>query len=244
MLLEVKSLDKHEVMLISPQSPDFDTRLRAAEPRLAPLAMEFKPFVFLVANRSPRDVAAFSLRYAATWPDKTPQVGWAQYNYPYALAGSGTLSSASVQHGVRAGQDFLVGLTFVFGARFDPAIHGEMTREHVQNLRDAFHGATLQIELNAAIFSDGTLAGTDGCDLVPHFEAQLNATDKINRTLVERVREGSSVDEAFRWTEVMCESAQSDPFSPYLYDALGEARRLRKEYMLLSVCPTGVTRRL
>src|SRR5579872_103489 len=67
--IEVSGFDADGVVLIPPTAPDFDALARPMVGRVADVALQLKPMLVILANRSARRIVAFSKAWRIQYAD-------------------------------------------------------------------------------------------------------------------------------------------------------------------------------
>lgn len=209
--IQIKGADTEGVILISPESPDFDARVRSLLPKGAPVAFELKPCLAIVSNESARLVVAWSVTFWFTFSSGESSRHSTQFKYPDAVAGIAEHPrdhDAAVDAGVdlrarlrsreiRPGEQRIVGPGFELWPDEDVVTWRDFYLGMTEDCANPKDLTALQIELDAIIFDDGLLVGPDHSGLAEHFAEYLAAKQDVYRRLVQKFDAGGVQDDVF-----------------------------------------------
>ena len=184
-------------MLISPQNPNFDG---IARPLLGAAAsgpaLDLKPFLVILSNRSSGTVVAYEMVWKITHTDKTVEILSADVNYPDGVV---AVPARASERPLMSGEQRLIGREF----QLDPS----WAEENVQDVLLETIGdqqaqmprtERLDIGLDVAIFADGLAVGPDTRGLTKRFAIYVNEKRKLIHQVVSDLDAGHSIDEAFQ----------------------------------------------
>lgn len=196
--IECSGLDG--LAITSPVSPGFDELARPLIGRVADIALQLKPLLIVVTNESAKTVVAFSRTWRVTYPSRVHEYR-DHTSFPHAVCGDVRVSDrpASMQPGgrrVEAKGLVIQGWGEGPGGEYYDQFLPQFVAEKNRMLENA---TALRIELNGAIFSDGTLVGPDDDSwLSDLFSSYVSAKQDWYRTIIAALDGGASVPEAFR----------------------------------------------
>jgi len=209
----VSGLDRHGISLISPLDPAFDEMARPLIGSRADRVFKIKPMLVIIRNDTIRTIVAMSL----TWRVSKLVGGLVHRTnsvFPHVICGDQAVSR--MRPGVRPGETHVVAAGCVVEALDQLEGESDSWIEHFVAERDrAVDGATaVAIELDAAIFDDGTLVGMnqDGW-LSDLFGTYIGAKQDWYRTILAGLDSGQSLDDAY---------------APLRAFSAGEIRRMRE----------------
>jgi hypothetical protein len=197
--VRVRGLDDHRVRLISPESPGFDVLAGPLmHERVAPVGLQLKPMLAIVANDSPQTIVSVAIVWRITHAEGRTSRCWGHFSFPETVVGD-----ALIRRGADAiwpGRHYLAANSLVIHGygNVDPYYDqflGQFVDEKNAMLADA---TTLDIEINAVIFADGTLIGPDDNGMLAElFSLCVREKQNWYRGIIEALDQGASVDEAF-----------------------------------------------
>ena len=196
--IEVSGLDG--LVITSPVSPEFDELARPLIGRVADIGLQLKPLLIVVTNESAKTVVAFSRTWRVTYPGRLHEYR-DHTSFPEAVCGDVLVSDrpASMQPGgrrVEAKGLVIQGWGEGPGGEYYDQFLPQFVVEKNQMLKNA---TELRIELNAAIFGDGTLVGPDDDSwLSDLFSSYVSTKQYWYRTIIAALDAGASVPEAFQ----------------------------------------------
>ena len=232
-----RGLQSETISLISASSATFSTVLRnlARDKYLA--AKELPPFLVILSNRSPNKIVAYALLWKLKRDTGAELTQFVQFKYPDAVAGvpdTGAISLADRSDGsIASGDKKIVAMEFEFQPPLNAPdwstwIH-QIAEWQKQQYADVH---SVEVDLDAVIFSNGVLSGPDSSELSTHFSTYLAAKQELFRQIAARLNSGSTVEEAFRAIDSMAQPKPSDDINDlslfYHRLAAQEIRALRK----------------
>jgi len=192
----VMGLDGQGVSLVSPLDSTFESTARPLIGSRADRILKMAPMLVVVRNAAPHTIVALSLRWRVSkavggYVHRTNSV------FPHVICGDQAIARARA--GVRSGEAHVVAAGCVVEG-LDAIDESDSWIEHFVTERDrAVDGATaIAIELDAAIFDDGTLVGAnqDGW-LSDLFGTYVGAKQEWYRTILAGLDAGQSLEEAY-----------------------------------------------
>jgi hypothetical protein len=164
--VNVNGLNSAEIELISSDSPNFDSLVMGLlASQTAPVALDLKPLVVIVSNRSAEDIVAYSLVWKITYKGQRPHTTIVQFKYPDALAGIADSGAIALNRRddlpILSHQKRVVAKEFEFGPHsWDEEYYLNQLRSWAKDQQqEVAPMAQIEIDLDAAIFSDGLLVG-------------------------------------------------------------------------------------
>ena len=196
--IEVAGLDAEGVKLISPTHPEFDALARPMLGRVADIGLKLKPFLVIVSNESDRTMVSFSHTWRIIHADGRRTGSRYLCSFPEVICGD-TLVSHAKEYGLLPGAKRLEANGFHGWGDgtddyYDPFLPQFVTKKE-HELADVIE---LRIELDAAIFDDGTLVGVDENNWLSElFSNHVQEKQNWYRVIMEALDAGKSVEEAF-----------------------------------------------
>jgi len=213
----VTGLDSDGLEAISPESPGFDARVgKQFSVPTANAVLSLKPLLVIFSNHTQRTVVAFAFVWKITYPNKRTNTTTAEYKYPDAIAGSQDIANVPLEKRddlpLPGGQQKLVAPEIELGPSWEePFYRDQLLSFGADQKRDLADAETIEITLDAAIFSDGQLVGPDHSNLEQSFMAEFESEQKFFRQIVADLDAGHSIEEAFAPVTAL---AQQHPPSP------------------------------
>jgi len=207
----VTNLASDGIDLISPNGADFDPTIQHLLPSdLARTTLGLKPFLVILSNRSGHTIVAFETIWKVTYKDRSPETSFAPILYLDAVGGTeGKGDDSLVFTGpedlpILNGEQRLVARETAFGPPNQKFTQNEeldlqnWLRASTQNRKAKMADAVeVQINLDAAIYSDGLLVGPDTSNLDQNFTAKLHEKQRLFRQIVSDLDAGHTEEEAF-----------------------------------------------
>jgi hypothetical protein len=226
--------------LLSPTDPTFDEIATPLLGRVATLALRLKPFVTIVSNVSQQTVVAFSKTWRVTHTSGQTTTFRDHASFPHVVCGDALGSGDPA--GLPPGASRIEALHVVMHGwkDQDPYFDQFLPQFFDQNERLMANATNLRIELNGAIFEDGTLVGPDDeSSLRETFSAHLEGKQVWYRSIIESLDAGHSIDEAFEplewflndWTRRLHAGEHPSFGDPRLMskrEAAGDVKRWRR----------------
>jgi hypothetical protein len=232
------------LVITSPVSLEFDELARPLIGRVADIGLQLKPLLVVVTNESADTVMSFSKTWRVTYPDGRVSEYRDHTSFPHAVCGDVLVSdhAPGMAPGVRRVE--AKGLVIQgWGEGPDGEYYDQFLPQFVTEKDQILRNASeLRIELNAAIFSDGTLVGPDdGSWLRELFSSSVRAKQDWYRMILTALAGGASVSEAFRPLDQFVEQARTrmrsghqfyreDPNAIWVQEAAADAMRWRRRY--------------
>ncbi len=195
--IETKTPHAAGLTLISPADPEFDSRMSAALPEGARIALELKPWIVIVANESSRVVVAWSVTFWSKFRSGESQRNSVHFKYPDAVANAAdsdvTLRARLRGREIRPGEQRIIGAGFELWPDADVVTYRDSWLES----KPPEDLASLQIELDAVIFDDGLLLGPDHAGLAAQFAEYVAAKQDVYRGMIERIDSSGVSDDVF-----------------------------------------------
>jgi len=224
--------------LLSPTEPTFDTVATPLLGRVAELALRLKPFLVIVSNVSQQTVVSFAKKWCVTHASGQSTTFREQVSFPHVVCGDARVcrDPAGLAPGARRIE--ANGVAIHGWKDVDPYFDQFLPQFFDQNDRLLANATDLRIELNAAIFEDGTLIGADDeSRLRETFSTAVEAKQEWYRGIIAALDAGRSVDEAFEPLERFLNEwnarlksrkwSSDDQRDISKREAAGEARRWR-----------------
>jgi len=226
--------------LLSPTDPTFDEIATPLLGRVATLALRLKPFIVIVSNVSQQTVVSFSKTWRVTHASGQTTTFRDHASFPHVVCGDALISHDLP--GLAPGASRIEALGVVIhGWKDQDPYFDQFLPQFVDHNEQLMTNATdLRIELNAAIFEDGTLVGPDDDSwLRETFSAHVEGKQFWYRGIIEALDAGRSVDEAFEpvdrflndWTSRLRAGEHpsfDDPRVMGKREAAGDAKRWRR----------------
>jgi len=236
--IQVQGLDG--LTLLSPTDPTFDAVATPLLGRVAELALRLKPFLVIVTNVSPKTVVSFVKKWRVTHASGQSTTFREQVSFPHVVCGDTRVSRDPA--GLAPGESRIEanGVVIHGWKDLDPYFDQFLPQFFEQNDRLLANATDLRIELNAAIFDDGTLVGPDDESwLEEGFAAYVEAKQEWYRGIIAALDAGQSVDQAFEPVDRFLTDYASllqagehpsfdDPRLTWKRDAAGDAKGWRK----------------
>jgi hypothetical protein len=221
------------VVLVSPQDPTFDaTARRLLGAAASGPALDLKPFLVIVSNRSTDTIVAYQVAWKITNTNQTAEYVYTNFMYPDGVMPA--ILASRDQQPLVPGDDRLVGPEFQLDPSWTAANVQDVLLGTIQDQQTEIPRVErLDISLNAVIFADGLLVGPDTQDFSKIFAIYVDEKQKWLRQVVGDLDAGHSINEAF---ETMSQVRQQlPPTSPnpdfsayYRREAAAEIFNLRK----------------
>jgi len=202
-VLRIEGLDGGRVPLVSPEDPEFDAWARPLMgERISDIGLKLKPLLVIVWNQSPQTVVSLSLVWHITHQDLRTTRIWSHASFPEFVCGDRLISDTPDALPSGAQRIEAKGLVIhrwgYLDEYFDQFL-GQFVDERNALLANA---VDVHIRLEAVIFDDGTLVGPDeGSQLKQHFSLMVQAKQEWYQQVMERLKAGRSVAEAFEPVE-------------------------------------------
>jgi hypothetical protein len=239
----VNGLDAYGVELLSPTRPEFDEVARPLlGERIADVSLRLKPMLVIVSNENVRTVVSLSLVWRVTHRDGRTTRIWQHTSFPEVICGDVVLSHHPA--GLETGQRRIESIGLVIhGWGHGDEYYDQFLSQFVDR-KDTLlaHAVDLHVELNAVIFADGTLIGTDDHSaLTDLFSTYVQAKQDWYRGIIEALDAGQSVAESFAPVERFLADAANrmragkqfvdeKPADMWTQQAAAEARGWRRRY--------------
>jgi hypothetical protein len=207
----VNGLNAAGVELISPENPNFDSAVMSLLPtRTATVALDLKPFVVIVSNQSAGEIVAYTLVWKVTSKDKRTHTTIVQFKYPDAIAGIADSGAVALEKREGQGLQILshqkrvVAKEFEVGPSWEEQFYLDQLRSFAKDQKQEVAAAEqIEIDLDAAIFSDGLLVGPNRTDFDKEFMTYFEAKQNLFRQIVKDVESGRDLNEAFAPLKVL-----------------------------------------
>ena len=184
--------------VVSPTQPEFDALARPWLGRVADLALELKPMLVLVTNEAEDTVVSFSTIWRITHRDGYTTTSRCHASFPHAVCRDflNRPHEAPLTPGTtRLEANGLVIHGWGDGDPYYDQFLPQFITEKEALLREA---AELVIDVNAAIFADGTLVGSDDESWLEQlFSSCIAAKQRWYGEVIAALDEGASVQDAF-----------------------------------------------
>jgi hypothetical protein len=185
--------------LIPPAAPEFDDLAGPLLGRIASLALQLKPLLVIVSNEAAQTVVSFSKTWRVTHEDGRLTTCRDHTSFPHAVCGDVLVSRdnpTAFAPGTRRIE--AKGLVIQGWGDLDEYYDQFLPQFVTEKDRMLADAADLRIELNAAIFGDGTLVGPDDDSwLADLFTAYVQEKQHWYRGIIQALDAGRSVEEAF-----------------------------------------------
>ena len=192
----VSGIERHGVSLVSPVDPSFDAIARPLIGSRADRIFKMTPMLVVVRNDAPCTIVALSL----TWR-VSKRVGGLVHRtnsvFPRVVCGDQAIARA--RPGVRPGEAHAIAAACVVEGLDDVPEPDDWIEHFVEERDRAVDGATaVAIELDAAVFDDGTLVGVNqDAWLSDLFGTYVAEKQEWYRTILAAIDAGQSLDEAY-----------------------------------------------
>jgi hypothetical protein len=246
MSLALSVTDRHAdgVRLISSDTPGFDDLARPLMgERVAGMGLQMKPMLAIVANDSPQTIVSLSLVWRITDHGGVTSTIWQHASFPETVCGDILVSQqpdALPPDGRRLEAPEVVLHGYGYNDEYYDQFLGQFVERKNELLADA---VALHLDLNAVIFADGTLVGSDDdgklADLFAHY---VGAKQAWYGGILDGLEAGQSVDEAFSGVRAFqaeltremqtgrMPSHFSDPHAIWRQQAAAEAASWRRKF--------------
>jgi hypothetical protein len=239
--IHVRGLDG--LAITPPTTPEFDAVARPLIGRVADLGLQLKPLLVVVTNESAKTVVSFSKTWRVTYPDGKIMTVRGHTSFAHVVCGDVLVSNEPP--GMPPGAQRVEAMSVViqgWGDYPDGEYYDQFLPQFVTEKDRMLRNATdLHVELNAAIFSDGTLVGPDDESWLSElFSSYVRAKQDWYRTIITALDAGASVSEAFGPLDRFMEEARRrmrahrfDPERPnaiWAQEAAADAMRWRRRY--------------
>jgi len=235
--LIVTGLDSDGLELISPETPEFDVRVgKLFSVQATNAVLAFKPLLVILSNHTKRAVVAYAFVWKITYESKRTSITTTEYKYPDAIAGSPDIGNVPLERRddrpLPGGQEKPVASEVELGPGWEePFYRDQLLSLADDEKRDLADAETIEITLDAAIFSDGQLVGPDHSNLEQSFMASFESKQKLFRQVVSDLNSGKTVEEAFAPVNLLAGQRPTSPrLNPAFYEIIAatEVRALRK----------------
>lgn len=238
--VNVRGLDG--LTLISPIDAAFDDIARPMLGRIADLGLQLKPFLVILANDTTQTLVAFSITWRVAHKSGRSTTSRNLASFPHVVTGDALISPHPP--GVAPGARRLEANGVVIHGwgdldeYFDQFLP-QFVKEKDQTLANA---VTLQIDLDAAVFDDGTLIGPDEESWVAdNFGEYVRAKQEWYRGIIDALDAGQTVGEAFSPIEQFSNEIsrqlqsgrppnQDNPLAMWKQQAAADVRRWQRKY--------------
>jgi len=239
--IEVSGFDADGVVLIPPTAPDFDALARPMVGRVADVALQLKPMLVILANRSARRIVAFSKAWRIQYADGRTLNSRDEQLFPESVCGDA--GERAERQGVAPGAMRLEAKSIVIhrAGDLEPYYDQFLPQFVTERNRDLNCAVDLHIELDAVIFDDGTLLGLDQDGWMSgNFASYVRWKQTWYAGIAEALDAGKSLDEALAPVEAFLAEinaqmrqgrpAVRDPRSDAIWkqEAAADARNLRQ----------------
>jgi hypothetical protein len=196
------------IVLVSPQDPTFDAIARRLLGAAASgPALDLKPFLVIVSNRSTDTVVAYQLLWKITHTNQTVEYHYTNFNDPDGVMPA--ILATRDEQPLARGDERLVGREFQLDPSWTAAnVQGVLLGTIQDQQAKMPRIERLDISLNAVIFADGLLVGPDTQDFSKIFAIYVDEKQKWLRQVVGDLDAGRSINEAF---ETMSQVRQQVP---------------------------------
>ena len=230
--IEIADFSSEGVTLTAATAPDFDARAQRILDGRADPALELKPLLAIVRNRNPRTIVAYAVSFTRTLRNGMSAVDYAQFKFPDAVAGTSRGLSVLQDREIRTGDERLIGMGFEVWPPDYAASFRDYGMEAVMRLGDV---QKLEIGLDAVIFEDGAILGSDRSRLSEHFIDYLLAKQSLYRDIVVGLENGTFRDDVFapmREILVARPNARESSMVRYRREAAAQVLQFRDRVLL------------
>jgi hypothetical protein len=189
--IETADFASEGVTLTPATAADFDARARAILADNASPVLDLKPCLAIVGNGNARTVVAYAVEWAMTQRNGTCEFSFTQLVFPDAVAGTGNGLALLEGREIKTGGERLVGLGFEV---WPPEYANHFRDYGLRTIMRMGEIARLRIALDAVIFEDGTMLGSDQSRLAENFIESVHAKQSLYRGIVVEL-EASNVRE-------------------------------------------------
>jgi len=232
----VHDLSDAGITLISPEDPKFDFEVSQIVPaQVASVALAFKPFLVIVANGSQHTIVAYSVVWGITEKNGRKSTIVLPLKYPDALAGiadSGVVALENREdHALTTGEKRLISTDMQIDSSWEDQYYLEQARSFpAQTKQEYAEAKSIEITLDAVIFSDGLLIGPNQSALDRDFVTYFESKQNLFRQIASDLDSGKSVDQAFATITVLAANHVSPRDKPGFYKMLAaqEINALRR----------------
>jgi len=213
--ITVKAFDEDGVRIIPPTNPDFDALARPLIGRVADIGLQLKPMLAIVSNESQQTVVSYSKTWTARYSDGRTSRIRSHTSFPETVCGDVLVArdpEALPPGGKRIEAANLVIQGYAQSEPYYDQFLGQFIVEKNQMLA---HAEELSIGLDAVIFADGTIVGTDQERwLTGLFSEYVAEKQAWYREILSRLDAGASVEDAYAPLRVFQQERSADVRSP------------------------------
>jgi hypothetical protein len=229
--------------IIPPTNPEFDALASPLLGRISDVALKLKPMLILVSNESEETVVSFSKTWHVVHGDGRTSTFRDHTSFPLAVCGD--VLGRQHADGLAPGSSRIEahGVVIHGWKDLDQYFDQFLPQFVAQKERVLADAVTLRIDLNAAIFADGTLVGPDDESWLEQlFATYVGAKQTWYSEIIAAFDGGQSVQDAFASVERFLQKSRDwtplgeSPLPAHSLDhwartgAAAEATRWRRHY--------------
>lgn len=208
--IRITDFEEDGIRIMPPTHPGFDDLARPLIGRVADIGLQLKPMLAIVSNESPRTVVSYSKRWTARYTGGRTSSIRSHTSFPETVCGDVLIARDPDAFPPGARRIETASLVIQGYAQSEPYYDQFLDQFIVEKDRMLAHAESLSIELEAVIFSDGTLVGPDPDgwlgDLFSRCVAEKQAW---YREILSRLNAGASVEEAYEPIRAFQEERQA-----------------------------------
>jgi hypothetical protein len=196
--IRVKAFDEHGITVIPPTHTDFDVLARPLIGRVADIGLKLKPMLMIVSNESPQTVVSYSKTWTARYADGRTSAIRSHTSFPETVCGD--ILIAKDPDALPPGTKRVETASLVIQgyAQSEPYYDQFLDQFIVEKDHMLRNAEELRIELDAVIFADGTLIGTDQDGwLSGLFSECVAQKQEWYREILSRFEAGATVEDAY-----------------------------------------------
>jgi hypothetical protein len=213
--ITVKAFDEDGVLIIPPTHPDFDALARPLIGRVADVGLQLKPMLAIVSNESQQTVVSYSKTWTARYSDGRTSRIRSHTSFPETVCGDILIARDPEALPPGAKRIEAANLVIQGYAQSEPYYDQFLGQFIVEKDQMLAHAKALSIELDAVIFADGTVVGTDQDHwLTGLFSEYVSEKQAWYREILSRLDAGASVEDAYAPLRVFQQERSADIRTP------------------------------
>jgi hypothetical protein len=193
--LRISAANSDTLCIAGQDTADFDSEIHRLLPSdAAPLVLGFKPFVFILSNRSTRALVAYDIRFVLTRYNGKQEQIYSRFADPTAIL-VGTEVVTEAQDVLLPARHRVISLGMIFNQN-PPMTEVDAILSYKDYIRNMSleQVRTLDVALEAAVRDDGLLIGTDTGNLASYFSAAVEFERSVYKEIATALEAGTSVD--------------------------------------------------
>jgi hypothetical protein len=196
--ISIRAFEQDGIHIIPPTDPDFDELARPLIGRVADIGLQLKPMLAIVSNKSQHTVVSYSKMWTVRYPDGRTRSIRSHTSFPETVCGDILIAPDPEALPPGAKRIETASLVIQGYAQSEPYYDQFLDQFIIEKDRMLAHAEALSIELEAVIFADGTLVGSDQDGwLSGLFSECVDQKQAWYREILSRLDAGASVEEAY-----------------------------------------------